>query len=326
MSMSDDKKGNYMTDELRDNRGRFKKGNPGYWLNKKRGPRSKETRKKQSEAQTGKHWQCSEKAKDNMKGHCGVYVRTKPAWNKDLSSDPSKENYDERVTNLAKNISKSLKGKTSWSKGLSGDPTKENYDPRVVKSIEGKSHIGEAQRRPEVRKKASKIQKVVQNRPEVKEKHRIANGIAWEKRTEGSGYPRNYLCPNFNFESIIIFKILDKVLHTESRYGGTKAGEKKIGRYFVDYFNEKYQLIIEWNEHWHYDNGHLWEYDIEKRKYVLSKYPDYNYIIIKQSNWFKKNSLTGEITNTIVDYILEELKLKNDVEEKEGEKSYAYRY
>ena len=108
--------------------------------------------------------------------------------------------------------------------------------------------------------------KIIMNSPKTKIKERIA----WERRTENSSYPRNYLCPNFNFESIYIFKTLDRILHTKSRYGGTKAGEKKIGRYFVDYFNFKYRFIVEWKKLSHYDSGNnLKEYDIKKK--IISK-------------------------------------------------------
>lgn len=145
--------------------------------------------------------------------------------------------------------------------------------------------------------------------PEIRDKTIKSMIIAWEKRVESSGYPRSYFCPNFNFESIPIFKSLDRILHTRSRYGSTRAGEKKIGRYFVDFFNKKYQFIIEWNEKdGHYDNdSQLKEYDIKKRRYILARYPDYIYIIIKQSDWFKKDNLTEEIAGKIVDYILKKL-------------------
>ncbi|MBA7546876.1 hypothetical protein ES705_39277 [subsurface metagenome] len=145
---------------------------------------------------------------------------------------------------------------------------------------------------------------------ETGKKISIASSIAFEKRVESSKYPRNYMMPNFNFESILIFKALDKVLHTRSRYGGTKAGEKKVGRYFVDCFNKKYKFIIEWNEddHNYYPEG----YDIKKREYILVRYSDYNYIIIRQSDWFEKGNLTEEITTKIVNHIVSQLYFNNE--------------
>lgn len=139
----------------------------------------------------------------------------------------------------------------------------------------------------------------------AREKNSKAQKIAWEKRAEDLGYPRNYLCPNFNFDSICIFRALDKKLHSRSRYGGTKAGEKKTGRYFVDCFNKKYHFIIEWMENGHYDcDGDLNESDIEKKNYIKAVYPDFTYIIIKQSDWFENGNLTGKITCDITTHIL----------------------
>lgn len=157
---------------------------------------------------------------------------------------------------------------------------------------------------PRNREKTGKAIKIAMNRPEVKEKKRIA----FERRAEDAGFPINCLQPNFNFLTLPIFQALDKILHTRGRYGGTKVGEKKVGKYFVDYFNKKYQFIIEWNENWHNDNSYYPEgYDAKKRRYILARYPDYTYITIRQDRWFKKDSLTEEIAGKIVDYILKKL-------------------
>ena len=171
-----------------------------------------------------------------------------------------------------------------------------------------------ARNRPEFKLKISKSNMRNWQNPEFREETTEALKRAWEKRAESSGYPRNYLCPNFNFGSIIIFKMLDKVLHTGSRFGGTKAGEKKIGRYFVDCFNKEYKFIIEWDENSHYDfDDYLKEYDIKKRKYILAKYPDYAYIIIKQDRWFDNGGLTNQVVTKITDYILGKLKITEEV-------------
>lgn len=176
--------------------------------------------------------------------------------------------------------------------------------------------------RLDVKARRKKVMKEMSNRPEVIAKRKKTMALpkvktkwiknmkaAWEKRIESSGYPRNYLGPNFNFNSVYLFKALDKILHTRSRYGGTSAGEKKIGRYFVDCFNNKCQLIIEWMEDAHYDNdGDLSKKDIEKRKYITAKYPNYTYIIIRQSDWFENGNLTKEIAFKIVNHILVKIK------------------
>ncbi len=191
----------------------------------------------------------------------GVYTRTLEANKKNSIGHKGHIVLEE----TRKKISESLKGHWGWNTGL----TKET-DKRVAKAGEN----------------ISKVSKGIPKSKEDNKKNSIGNKIAWEKRAESSIYPRNYLCPNFNFNSIYIFKALDKALHTRSRYGGTKEGEKKIGRYFVDYFNNRNKLIIEWNESSHYNsNGKLKIRDIKKRKYILGYYPEFKYFIIKQSDW-----------------------------------------
>lgn len=240
----------------------------------------------------GKHWKCSEKARANMKGHCGAY-KHKPLLEehkkniKIALNKPDIKEKQKKAMKIAWNKPERRKKSSEFHKGKpSGAKGKHWQIPEKL------------------RKNWGEIHKIVSNRPETKAKHRKA----WEKRAESSGYPRKYFKPNFNFESIPIFKALDRVLHTRSRYGGTEAGERKIGRYFVDCFNEEYQFIIEWNENWHYDSNYYPEgYDTKKREYILARHPDYTYIIIRQDRWFKRRDLTEEIAGEIVDYVLKKL-------------------
>jgi len=253
----------------------------------------------------GKHWYWSEESKANAKGHCGVHERT-PEMNQrnreaqlKFWKDPRER---EKVSRRQIERFKNPEERERQSKRMMISQNR----PEVKAKI-SESGIKRYQD-PKEREKMSELQEIAQNRLEVKEKKKKGNRISWERRAEGSGFPRNWLMPNFNFESVAIYRILDRILHTRSRYGGTKDGEKKIGKYFVDCFNEEYKLIIEWNENEHYDfDGNLKEYDIKKREYVLAKYPDYTYIIIKQGDWFEKDNLTEEIIDKIVDYILVKL-------------------
>ena len=160
----------------------------------------------------------------------------------------------------------------------------------------------------EYKNKVRKSMKLAAKFPKRKKKRIQNSKIAFEKRVESSGFPRRYLVPGFNFLTIPIFKTIDDILSTTSRYGGTEAGEKKIGKYFVDYFNSQYKFILEWNESGHYTNDSLSEYDIEKRDYILKKYPTYHYLIIKQDDWFDNGNLTNEIADKIVKYIMAEIK------------------
>lgn len=193
------------------------------------------------------------------------------------------------------NFRKKMKMKNS---GMQGRKHSEETKKKM-----SKAHKGQKRNR-EYRENISKGQRG----KVLSEEHRKKLSIAFEKRIKDSNYPRNYLCPNFNFKSILIFKLLDKILYTRSRYGGTKAGEKKIGKYFMDFFNKKFKIIVEWNEPNHYNNdGNLSEYDVKKRAYVTAIYPDYTYIIIKQSDWLKSKELVEKIKINTVSYILSKI-------------------
>lgn len=232
------------------------------------------------------------KGKANMKGKCGVFERTAEMNKK--NSKALKRYYAEHPEER-KQINESIK--KTWAK-----PYVREKQSIVIKKYFAKSGTREKNSKAQKKYYTEHLgaQKKIWQSPDLRKKlSRI-----WEKRAESSGYPRNYLCPNFNFNSVIVFKALDKVLHVKSRYGGTKAGEKKIGRYFVDCFNKKYEFLLEWNETGHYDNGCLNGYDIKKRDYITVKYPHYTYIIIRQDDWFKNGSLTEKITCDITTHIL----------------------
>lgn len=260
-----------------------------------------EVREKISKA-SKKNWQNPEYRKKNKTSTGKRWV----GWSKDLTKET-----DNRVAKQSEKI-KIAMNRPKMKKYMSEISIKKFQDPKErVKVSRGTK---KAMNRPEVKAKLRKPKskehkaklKEIFNHPEVKEKR----SVAWEKRAESSGYPKNYLCPNFNFKSICIFEALDKVLHTRSRFGGIKAGEKKIGRYFVDYFNSRYRLIIEWNEFYHYDfDGDLNTYDIAKRKYILERFPDFKYFIIKQSEWLNPEKLTKEIIDKIVSHILFKLSI-----------------
>lgn len=240
--------------------------------------------------------------KANMKGKCGVFKRTVEMNRK--NSEALKRYYTDHPEKRKQNNEVIKK---TWAKP----------DVREKQSITLKKYfakLGSREKNSKAQKKYnaehSGAQKKIWQDTDLRKKLSRIMKIAWEKRTEGSGYPRNYLCPNFNFNSIIVFKALDKILHARSRYGGTKAGEKKIGRYFVDYLNNKYKFVVEWEEDWHYNNNHLSDKDIKKQSYVLTKYPKYTYIVIKQSDWFEKGNLTEKITYDIITRILKILNKK----------------
>lgn len=172
-------------------------------------------------------------------------------------------------------------GQIAWNKGL-----KKCDDIRVALSERTKKKISKGlkkayQKNPELRKEIAKKLKGKIRSKEMRKNY----SEAWGRRAESSGYPRNYLIPNFNIFASEVFKAIDVKLYTKGRYGGTKDGEKKIGKYFVDYYNENLKLIVEWNEPNHYDfYGNLNQKDIDKEKYIKKHYPDFQYIIIDEEN------------------------------------------
>ena len=149
---------------------------------------SEETKKKMSQSHTGQ-----------------------VAWNKGI---PCAEETKEKISETLKKYWKGLK----YQRGMS--EVNRNLFPKTKKKMNEAYRGGRGiwERTREFREKQSKIMKIIMNSSEVK----IKEKIAWEKRVESSGYPRNYLSPNFNFNSILIFKVVDKTIHTRSRYGGTK--------------------------------------------------------------------------------------------------------
>jgi hypothetical protein len=87
---------------------------------------------------------------------------------------------------------------------------------------------------------------------EVREKHRI-NKI---NRMMANG---TLIWPNYNLKACLIFDKLEKDIGWHGLYA-TKGKEKRIGRFWVDYYEPIRNVIIEYDEPYHYDkNGELKE-------------------------------------------------------------------
>jgi hypothetical protein len=93
-------------------------------------------------------------------------------------------------------------------------------------------------------------------------------------------------CPNYNISACEYFKMFDRRNKTKGKYAMYGGGEhfiRELG-YFVDYFNSKLKLIIEYDEKYHYDkNGNLKEKDIIRQKEIQAIYPNYEFRRIQET-------------------------------------------
>lgn len=183
----------------------------------------------------------SEKAKANMKGHCGVYKHGP-------CSEATK-----------RKLSKVHKGKSPWNIGL----TKET-DERVAKNAKNirittnrpevkekqSERMTMAMNRPETKEKLSKILKIVLNRPEVKEKQIEADLKKWanpefqKKMAVSRTLKPNKLEQYFNKLTPDIVRYVGdfKFFITTKKHTHNPdfkiAGQKKIIELFGDYWHE----------------------------------------------------------------------------------------
>lgn len=93
--------------------------------------------------------------------------------------------------------------------------------------------------------------------------------------------------PNYNKRACEFFKKFESVSSiTGGRYAMYGNGEfyiKKLG-FWLDYFNEEFKLIIEWDEEGHFDpeTGFLTKKDIRRQKEIQNLYPDFTFLRIRE--------------------------------------------
>jgi hypothetical protein len=77
--------------------------------------------------------------------------------------------------------------------------------------------------------------------------------------------------PNFNELACEYFDWLNK-FNGWNGHHAKNGGEKRIGRFWVDYYEPEHNIIIEWDEDKHYDeNGNLKQEDIERQTTIIKK-------------------------------------------------------
>lgn len=99
---------------------------------------------------------------------------------------------------------------------------------------------------------------------ETREKHRI-NKI---NRMIEDG---TLIWPNYNRNACKIFDKIEIDLKLDGMYA-SKGKEKRIGRFWVDYYEPNKNIVIEYDEPYHFDkNGELKEKDKSRQKWITNK-------------------------------------------------------
>lgn len=80
----------------------------------------------------------------------------------------------------------------------------------------------------------------------------------------------NFQWPNYNETACILIDKYGK----ENDYSFQHAlngGEVRIGRYFLDGYDKDKNVVIEFYEKWHYNDGKLNNTDVKRRKHIIDK-------------------------------------------------------
>lgn len=76
--------------------------------------------------------------------------------------------------------------------------------------------------------------------------------------------------PNYSKTACRIFKRIDRDFGWNGIYA-TKGNEKRIGRFWVDYYEPTQNVVIEYDENHHFDkNGNLKPKDIIRQRWIVN--------------------------------------------------------
>ena len=91
--------------------------------------------------------------------------------------------------------------------------------------------------------------------------------------------------PNYNKEACRIFKSIDNDLNWNGIYA-TKGKEKRIGRFWVDYYEPNQNIVIEYDEPYHFDKkGNLKPKDIKRQNWIVNRIRCRFYRINRNTNY-----------------------------------------
>jgi|TARA_B100001971_G_C17991187_1_gene432397 very-short-patch-repair endonuclease len=97
---------------------------------------------------------------------------------------------------------------------------------------------------------------------------------------------------NYNKYACKVFKKLNKDLNLNGVHA-KNGGEKIVKGFWLDYYEPNLNLVIEWDEPFHYENGKLRNNDIKRQK-IIEKELGCDFIRIKQEE-FNYNILLEKI-------------------------------
>lgn len=102
--------------------------------------------------------------------------------------------------------------------------------------------------------------------------------------------------PNYNRTACDLFWKLEEDLGWNGYYA-TKNNEKRIGRYWVDYYEPRINVVIEFDEPYHFDKcGNLKQRDIDRQRWIENRI-GCNFFRINQSTSYE------QLKNLLLDHL-----------------------
>ncbi len=197
-------------------------------------------------------------------------------------------------------MAEKLKGRPTWNKGL----TKEVH-PRLASMAKKKSgrnkynDSGHAAQAVKMKGRTKETHSGVaatakKNTGGTKETHASVARMAkkkrvyWKKRKDEFvvlGKPFPFHMASFNPRVSKWFQRFDDLYGTKGVYASFGNEEYKVGWYSLDYINHDLKLIMEWDEHHHYQNNKLKPKDAKRQSFIQRRFPNYKFIRIKQKTF-----------------------------------------
>jgi len=101
----------------------------------------------------------------------------------------------------------------------------------------------------------------------IKKNELIENDVRYAKR--------DYRRGNFNLKACRFFDEVNDILKWKGYQQGkhaTNGGEKRVGKYYVDFFVPHYDIVVEYNEPAHYYDSYRINYDFRRRVFIENVY------------------------------------------------------
>ena len=108
------------------------------------------------------------------------------------------------------------------------------------------------------------------------------------------------LVPNYNPHSIFILDEISKIINYNIQHA-LNGGEKKFGRYWVDGYIEKLNVVLEWDEKYHLKENQK-ENDLIRQKFIEDNYSCI-FIRISEKKWYTNKQEQIDNIITIIENI-----------------------